>query len=737
TPLLVNPGTATNWAVFADEGTFTAGTSNFGAIGGFFQTTATSNPLTNGQQGAVQLTVNRAMMVSPFSTAGVSLVGVAGTAAAGVTTVQGIASMTPVQVSQATASNLNATVVGVGSAGAASGGVLTVQGVASMTPLASNITQVAGSTSGVTVWGTAPTGFSVLNANVNCLSGCSGSGGTSIQDNTAFTQGTTNETPIGCLYNTSYAAATSGRSTITQCDSNGRMVVVGAGTAGTAAGGVATVQGVASMTPLQVSQATASNLNATVVGVGSAGAASGGVLTVQGVASMTPFADNITQVAGSTTGVTIWGTAPTGASVLNANVNCLSGCGGSGGTSIQDNTAFTQSTTNETPIGCLYNTSYAAATSGRSTITQCDSNGRMVVVGAGTAGTATGGVATVQGVASMTPLLVNPGTIANWGTYADEGAFTAGTSNFGAIGGFFQTTATSNALTNGQQGTVQLTANRAMMVSPFSTTGVSLVGAAGTAAVGVTTVQGIASMTPLADNITQVAGSTLSVTNPLFTEVTDGTNGAVSVKAASTSAAATDKSLVVQINPQQTPAVNLAQVGGTSTSTNPLMVAVSTAPATAVNTALTVDLRPDSPGIITLGPAAVGSSVPTTISSQYPTNATTTTPTAETISATGTTTAFTATLAAAASQTTYICWAEIDANATAGTSVAATITGTITGTLNFDEQVATLAGVGTPRNVYTFNPCIPASATNTTIVIHAGAAGSGGVSAISAGGYLL
>src|SRR5208282_5146430 len=342
TPLLVNPGTATNWAVFADEGTFTAGTSNFGAIGGFFQTTATSNPLTNGQQGAVQLTVNRAMMVSPFSTAGVSLVGVAGTAAAGVTTVQGIASMTPVQVSQATASNLNATVVG----------------------------------------------------------------------------------------------------------------------------------------------------------LGSAGSASGGVLTVQGVASMTPFADNITQVAGSTTGVTIWGTAPTGASVLNANVNCLSGCGGSGGTSIQDNTAFTQGTTNETPIGCLYNTSYAAATSGRSTITQCDSNGRMVVVGAGTAGTAAGGVTTVQGVASMTPL---------------------------------------------------------------------------------------------ADNITQVAGSTLSVTNPLFTEVTDGTNGAVSVKAASTSAAATDKSLVVQINPQQTPAVNLAQVGGTSTSTNPLMLAVSTAPATAVNTALTVD----------------------------------------------------------------------------------------------------------------------------------------------------
>lgn len=45
-------------------------------------------------------------------------VGTAGTAAAGVQTIQGIASMTPVQVSQATASNLNAQVVGAAANGA-------------------------------------------------------------------------------------------------------------------------------------------------------------------------------------------------------------------------------------------------------------------------------------------------------------------------------------------------------------------------------------------------------------------------------------------------------------------------------------------------------------------------------------------------------------------------------------------------------------------------------------------
>lgn len=45
-------------------------------------------------------------------------------------------------------------------------------------------------------------------------------------------------------------------------------IVAGGGTAGAAASGIVTVQGIASMTPVQVSQATASNLNATVVGTG-------------------------------------------------------------------------------------------------------------------------------------------------------------------------------------------------------------------------------------------------------------------------------------------------------------------------------------------------------------------------------------------------------------------------------------------------------------------------------------
>jgi hypothetical protein len=48
---------------------------------------------------------------------------------------------------------------------------------------------------------------------------------------------------------------------------------------------------------------------------------------------------------------------------------------------------------------------------------------------------------------------------------ADEAAFTAGTTSFTPSGGFFQTTATNNALTTGQAGAWQMTANRAGFIN--------------------------------------------------------------------------------------------------------------------------------------------------------------------------------------------------------------------------------------------------------------------------------
>ena len=57
----------------ADEASFTAGVSLFASSGGFYQTTATSNPLTTGQQGAFQVTANRALFTNLRSSAGVEL----------------------------------------------------------------------------------------------------------------------------------------------------------------------------------------------------------------------------------------------------------------------------------------------------------------------------------------------------------------------------------------------------------------------------------------------------------------------------------------------------------------------------------------------------------------------------------------------------------------------------------------------------------------------------------------
>lgn len=116
---------------------------------------------------------------------------------------------------------------------------------------------------------------------------------------------------------------------------------------------------------------------------------------------------------------------------------------------------------------------------------------------------------------------------------------------------------------------------------------------------------------------------------------------------------------------------------------------------------------------------------------QYPSGAT-----PITASATGTTGATTATLAGTSGKTTYICWYSIRANATAATTVTNTITGVITGTLSSIMWVAPAAsGIGLDEMI--FNPCVPASATNTGIAAVSGAPGSGGLVSSKAGGYQL
>lgn len=111
--------------------------------------------------------------------------------------------------------------------------------------------------------------------------------------------------------------------------------ISGTGTAGTAASGVLTVQGIASMTPVQVAQATAASLNATVVGTGAAGTAATGVVTVQGIASMTPV--QVSQATAGNLNATVVGTGTfavqvSGNSFTNITTNTDTNVKGSAGT---------------------------------------------------------------------------------------------------------------------------------------------------------------------------------------------------------------------------------------------------------------------------------------------------------------------------------------------------------------------------------------------------------------------
>lgn len=96
-------------------------------------------------------------------------------------------------------------------------------------------------------------------------------------------------------------------------------------------------------------------------------------------------------------------------------------------------------------------------------------------------------------------------------------------------------------------------------------------------------------------------------------------------------------------------------------------------------------------------------------------------------------TAQTATLAAAAAKTTYLCGFSARSNATAAVQGNLTVTGTTGGTLNYAHVTAVL-GQMVPTEM-TFYPCIPSSAVNTAIVVTAPAPGAGGVSSTTAWGY--
>jgi hypothetical protein len=182
--------------------------------------------------------------------------------------------------------------------------------------------------------------------------------------------------------------------------------------------------------------------------------------------------------------------------------------------------------------------------------------------------------------------------------------------------------------------------------------------------------------------------------------------------------------------------VNVAQWGGVATTTG--QVAASVAPVTATNTALVVDLRPDSPGIITLGPAAPANSVPMINSSPYPGNATAVAVPINASSGNVAAGTAAATLAAAASKFTYMSGFQFTSSgSTVGLPVICTITG-ITTTKSY--IVTSIAGVllANAPLIVQFNPPLQSSAVNTAIVASCPSLGTGNTNAVmTADGYQL
>jgi trimeric autotransporter adhesin len=236
--------------------------------------------------------------------------------------------------------------------------------------------------------------------------------------------------------------------TVAVTQSTSPWIVAGGGTAGTPGTAVLTIQGVASGTNVPVSLAANQSVNeAQINGVTPLmgnGISGTGSQRVNIASDNTAFAVNATLQASSATAIgTVnpttaanWGVGATGSAVpANGVLGMMSNAGtavalqgdgtnglwvniksgaGSGGTAIADNAAFTQSTTNETPASCLFITSYTAATTGHSTVMQCDSTGHP---------------------------LVNPGTIGSWGLAASTQNGTTPT-NMALMAGQFNTTPT-------------------------------------------------------------------------------------------------------------------------------------------------------------------------------------------------------------------------------------------------------------------------------------------------------
>jgi hypothetical protein len=200
----------------ADESAFTFGATSQSPVGGVYQTTATSNPLTNGQMGALQVTANRAVFSNPRNAAGTEIF--TSSTPGQVTGVNGTFPATESGTWTVQPGNTPNTspwlFAGSGTAGTPAGGVLSVQGVGSGTalpisaaslPLPTGAATSANQTNATQKTQIVDGSGNVIastsnNLDVQCAN-CSGSG-VSTADNATYTFGTSLFAGAGGVYQT-------------------------------------------------------------------------------------------------------------------------------------------------------------------------------------------------------------------------------------------------------------------------------------------------------------------------------------------------------------------------------------------------------------------------------------------------------------------------------------------------------------------------------------------------------
>lgn len=433
-------------------------TTNYGTAPSAIAVPAVNADVTNVNSNGQASAANSSPVVGATGTIAGGSTGTAGSAGTTVVTVQGIASMTPLLANPGTAANW-----GVLAQGSTTSGQLAELMMGAVTTAAPSYSTTQSSPLSLDTAG---------NLRVNVVTG-GGTGGTSGLDKATWTVSTTPQTPIGCEFTTGGATTLSSATMGTLgCTNTRGLFTDKSSVAGTALGAVVSNLGtLASGTPA------AENVNMFMVGCvstvcnsnGPAAASASSPVVVQGQqATGTSLSNNNPVLTGGSDGTAVRSflTSTTGHLVIDCG-SAGGSCSGSGGTSSTFGSAFP---TTGTALGVSDGTNMIALRApsnmgvtpgavpalavnaslfvGTGAVVSGSGNvgtgsprfavgiDTATIAGSapGTAGTASANVLSVQGIASMTPLLANPGTAANWGVGATGSAPPANANYMGANG---------------------------------------------------------------------------------------------------------------------------------------------------------------------------------------------------------------------------------------------------------------------------------------------------------------